>query len=158
VDQKLRGIEAFVCKYLYIDTIHWLSTQTVFIWTYNSWAYNDNSYFIEVSINRVSTIFGLTLSWHTVLHGYLVPKWLYWPSLWIKRKLILWFRPHGNERQPCVNDFWSCESDNEKKTWSLWHIIIVLAVFTAKNASDDITTLWQKWASPLRQRFLFLHH
>jgi len=46
-----------------------------------------------------------------------------------------------NERQWCVNDFWCCESDNQKKTWSLWHMIQVLAAVKAKNASVDIATI-----------------
>jgi len=63
----------------------------------------------------------------------------------------------GNECQRSVNNFWSSESDNQMKTWSLWHLIAVLAAIEAKIASVDITTIAQKRASTECPQFLFLH-
>jgi len=46
--------------------------------------------------------------------------------------------PPKNERQWSVNDFWSHIADNSRAVQ--WHspIIILLAAFLGKNASDDI--------------------
>jgi len=41
VDQKLRGLEAFGCKCLYIETIYWLPITTICIYTYSCWASTD---------------------------------------------------------------------------------------------------------------------
>jgi len=50
--------------------------------------------------------------------------------------------PHaGTKHQQWVNDFWSCESDNPKITWSLCHIINVSATFKTNNACDHIASL-----------------
>jgi len=40
-----------------------------------------------------------------------------------------------------LSDFRSGESDNQKKPWSLWHKLKVLAAIKVKNASVNIATI-----------------
>ena len=54
---------------------------------------------------------------------------------------IWWIRPWQNERQRCVNTFWSCESGKSKVIWSLLYIIKVLADFIGKRDNDTLCAL-----------------
>jgi len=157
VDQKLRGLEAFEWKCLYIETIYWLLIRTICIHTYNWWASTDCCYDIKLNVNRASTIFSPTFSANKLLHSHIISKWLYWQFSLVKRIVTRSLTHPGNEHQWLVNNFWFCESDNKKSTWSLCDIIKILAGFKARNASIDIATIGRKWASTEHQQFLFLH-
>jgi len=46
----------------------------------------------------------------------------------------------GNERQRCVNDFWSCILDNQRVKQPFQSIIVLSAASMGNNATDDIAT------------------
>jgi len=112
VDQQLRGLEAFGWQCLYIEKIYWLPIMTISIFTYNCWATTDCYYVIKVIINGASTISALTFLPTTRLLGHILPKWFDWRFVLVKTIVTRSLNHPGNDRQQCVNNFWSCESDN----------------------------------------------
>jgi len=113
VHQKLRGLEEFGCKCLYIETIHWLPMTNLCIFTYNSWAPTYCQYVIKWSVNRASTICSFRFSANKQLGSHILPKRLYWRLIYAKRLMTRSLANTGNERQRCVNDVWSCVSENQ---------------------------------------------
>jgi len=113
VYQKLRSLEAFGCKCLYIETIYWLPMTAICIYTFNCWVPSDCQYVIKLSVTQASTIFRLTFSANKQLYSYVLPSGLYWQFWYSKEIVTRTLSNHGNEHQQCVNDFRSCESDNQ---------------------------------------------
>jgi len=141
VDQKLRGLETSGWKCSYIEMIDWLPITSICIFAYNWWSSNDCYYVIKMSVNKASTILILTLSAIKGIDSHMLPKWLHWPFLQIRRKVTRSLPHPWNECQQCVNHPWSHESANENNTWSLWYLLNVLATFIVKNASNIIATI-----------------
>jgi len=80
------------------------------IWfvAYNSRVYKGCFDVINVSVNRVSTIFSLTHLAINGLHCDILPKWIYKSAL-LRKKQMTRSLPHPkNKLQQCVNNFWHC--------------------------------------------------
>lgn len=75
---------------------------------------NDSYCIFNMGVNGASQIFSLTPSAIKGLHGHILPKRNYWPSLLIKRK-VTGSLPHPtNEHQGSINNIWSCILDNHR--------------------------------------------
>jgi hypothetical protein len=93
-----------------------------------------------MSVNGASPISGLASWIMTRLHASIKPQWQYWPPLLAKRPTTISLPPPKNVGQWCVNNFWSCIIDNSRAVQRHTPIIIFLAAFLSKNASNDIAT------------------
>lgn len=92
-----------------------------------------------------------------VLHNHTLPNLLVWTFLMVNWKETRWVPHCGTERQHCLSDVSLCQSHSDKSSCSLWHIIRVLATFTATIRTDDIGTDSNILVSTECQQFLFLH-
>jgi len=61
-----------------------------------------------------------------------------------------------NEGQWSINNFWGCILENRRAWQRQYSIIVILAAFLGNNAWDNITTMFQQWASMECQQLLAL--
>ena len=65
---------------------------------------------------------------------------MYRPPLWAKIPLTISVQPAENERQPSLNNFWSCILDHLRAMEWHWPVMNLLAAIMGKNGTDDIAS------------------
>jgi hypothetical protein len=80
----------------------------------------------KLSVNRVSTIFGLVSQVINQRLGRFDAYWKYWPPLWAKKNATCSLPDHENERQCSVQDCWPGIMVNQSGMWPFVAIYIVM--------------------------------
>ena len=87
---------------------YWMSVMSIWFVAYNYWVYKGCFDVINVSVNRVSTIFSLIHWAIDGLHCHILRKWQYWSVFLRKRQMTCSLAHPKNECQRSINDFWHC--------------------------------------------------
>jgi len=156
VSQNLRGLEAFGYKWLYLETVYWLSIMIVWILSKiiaHRITVGMSPRWVSMECQR----FCLIVSAMKGLHSHIDPKRSYWPALDVNRQSACLLPHPRNECQQSITEFWSCILDDHWVVRQHKAIIIGLAAFMGSKVSDNIATTSSKWVSMKRQWFIVLH-
>jgi hypothetical protein len=128
---------------------------------YNHTVYKGCFDVINLSVNRVSTIFCLTHSAIKGLHCHIIQKWMAWLALYQKLEIIRLGLYPWIEHQWYLNrasTIFGIASWNIQRVVQCHSLIIkLLAAFLGKHGYGNIATAFQKSVSTEGQQLLALH-